>query len=191
MSTFYRDQQLLANQFCEGENFAIWLSEKMRAYDNAADWVEYLETHLDIYTAKGYWLDLLGRIIGQPRSINSVIPVDFFGFVGASGAQAFDAARFWNGSEPQAGGTVLADPEYRLILLVKIAYNFANVTLTGITESVSIIFETDQITISNNGAGHFDIYVDKYLTSAEVAIFTTLSLLPVAAGVSYTLTSKP
>jgi hypothetical protein len=190
MSTFYSDQQLLANQFCEGSNFAIWLREKMRSYDNAADWVEYLEANLDIYTARGFWLDLFGLIIGQPRTIDSVVPKDFFGFVGAPAVKGFsDTARFWDGVESKTSGTVLADPEYRVILLAKIAFNYSNVTLIGVTESLSIIFDTADITISNNGGGDFDIFVNKVLTPVEVAIATTLRLIPVAAGINYNLTS--
>ena len=189
MSTFYRDQELIANEFCESEGFKLWLLEKMRSYDNAGDWAQYLQDNLDIYNAKGHWLDLFGLIIGQNRTVFAVVPIEFFGFIGAPAATGFDDARFWNGDEQKTGASVLADPEYLLVLLVKVAYNFANVTLPGMAESLSIIFDTTDLTVTNNGTAHVDIHVNKALTITEIAIFDTLALLPVAGGVDYTLTS--
>jgi len=189
MGTFYRDQELLANQFCDSAEFKVWLYEKMRSYDNAGDWAQYLQDNLDIYTAEGSWLDLLGVIIGQGRTVPDAVPFEYFGFVDTPAGVGFSLARFWDGNEPIAGSSILADPEYRLVLLGRIAHNFASVTFTGMSESLSIIFETTDITITPVGTAHVDIFVNKTLTLTEIIIFDTLALLPIAAGVSYTLTS--
>lgn len=188
MSTFYREQELLANQFCEAENFAIWLEQKMLAYDNAADWMDYLYKNLDIYTAQGYWLDLLGLIIGQGRAVADAIPIEFFGFDDTPFALGFGEARFWDGIESLTASSILADPEYRIVLLAKVAFNYADVTLSGIAQSLSIIFETNNITVTNNGAGNIDIYIGKVLTIAQQNLINALDLLPRAAGISTNVT---
>ncbi|MAO24268.1 MAG: hypothetical protein CMJ25_26245 [Phycisphaerae bacterium] len=185
VSNFYRDQELLANQFCESENFAIWLSEKMRSYDNAADWLLYVEENLDIYKAEKYWLDLIGLVVGQSRVVPNAIPLVYFGFgdtpyVGAG----FGQARFWNGVEPLAASSILEDPEYRTVLLAKIAVNYADSSLIGIAESLSIIFNTSLIDVRKKGTAALSIYIAKNLTDNEKALINELDLLPSAAGVS-------
>lgn len=159
-STFYRDQQLLANQFTEGSSFAIWLDEKMRSYDNAGDWLQYLQDNLDIFIAKDHWLDVFGLIIGQSREISDAIPVEFFGFIETPFAAGFNQAPFWDGVSSLTASSILADPEYRTILLAKIAFNYADVTLTGIASSLSIIFQTEDLTVTNNGVANIDISIN-------------------------------
>ena len=191
MGTFYRDQELVANQFCDGQNFAIWLSEKARAYDNAGDWLQYLQDNLDIYEAEGYWLDLFGLIIGQSREISSAIPVEFFGFLDTPFALGFGEARFWDGSEPLAGSSILADPEYRIILLAKIAFNYADVTLVGIAASMATIFNTTDLTVTNNGTGNIDVFINRTLTTTEQNLINAVDIVPRAAGISINLTFPP
>ena len=191
MATFYRDQQLLANQFCDGSDFAIWLSEKMRSYDHAGDWLQYLHDNLDIYTAVDHWLDVFGLIIGQSRQVSDAIPVEFFGFTDTPFALGFGEARFWDGSESLFASSILSDPEYRIILLAKVAFNYANVTLTGIAESLSIIFETNDLTVTNSGTANIDIFINKMLTNTEQNLITVLDILPRAAGVSVDVTFPP
>tara|TARA_B110000881_G_C18568563_1_gene514228 strand:+ start:675 stop:1331 length:657 start_codon:yes stop_codon:yes gene_type:complete len=185
MANFYRDQDLLANQFCDSADFKIWLSEKMRAYDNAGDWLQYVQDNMDIYTAEGYWLDLFGLVIGQGRTIPDAILVEFFGFVSTPAALGFGEARFWDGVEPLAGSSVLADPEYRTVLLAKIAFNFADVTLTGIAESLSVIFNTVSINVRPIGIANCDLYIGVNLTTTQKQLVNALDLLPRAAGVSF------
>ena len=188
MSTFYADQELLANQFTEATSFDIWLRQKMFAYDNAAEWLDYALNNLDIYTAQGYWLDLLGLIIGQGRDVPDAIPIQFFGFVDTPFALGFGEARFWDGQESLTASSILADPEYRIVLLAKIGFNYADVTLTGITESLSIIFQTDDLTVTNNGTANIDIFIGKTLTITEQNLINVLDLLPRAAGISVNVT---
>jgi hypothetical protein len=185
MSNFYRDQELLANQFCDAADFKTWLSEMLRSYDNASDWLEYLEKNLDIYEARGYWLDLFGLIIGQSRTVPNAVLVDFFGFSDtAYVGQPFGEARFWDGDEPITASSTLSDPEYRIVLLAKIAFNYADVSLLGLAESLSILFNTTIIGVRRDGIANIEIYIGKDLTSTEIALINNLDLLPRAAGVS-------
>jgi hypothetical protein len=185
MSNFYRDQELLANQFCDAADFKTWLSEMLRSYDNAADWVEYLEDNLDIYKASGYWLDLFGLIIGQSRTVPNAVLVEFFGFSDTSYVgKGFGDGRFWGGVESITASSTLQDPEYRTVLLAKIAFNYADVSLPGLAESLSILFNTTIIGVRRDGIANIEIYIGKDLTSTEIALVNNLDLLPRAAGVS-------
>lgn len=190
MSTYYQDQvdELLANQFSFDEDFLIWLKQKMLSYDNASEWLLYVYENLDIYKAEDYWVDLLGVIIGQSRVIPDGIPLVFFGFLGTPFSTGFDDARFWNGTEATSSKSVLGDTEYRTVLLAKIAFNYADVTLTGVIESLSIIFQTTDLTVTNNPPARFDVYIGKELSDNEKNLVNALNIVPRAAGIEIDVT---
>lgn len=182
----YHNQQAkdnLASQFGGSEQFIRWLSEKMVSYDNAQEWVDYLQENLDVYTAKGYWLDLIGLIVGQSRTVPEAIPVQYFGFVGQTNIAGFGKARLKKDSDPRFSSSVLGDAEYRIVILGRIINNFANSTKVGIAESLSVLFDTTLINVQNIGVAAFRAYVGRELTSTEIALITSLNLLPKAAGV--------
>ncbi len=186
MSTYHTGQinEKLANQFCEASQFIVWLSEKMRSYDNAQDWVNYLMENLDVYVAEGYWLDLIGLIVGQPRTVPNGIPLEYFGFDGQPNIGGFGEQRMYKTGDPLGVSTELGDAEYRTVILAKVAANFADSTLLGIEESLSIIFNTTNVGVSNFGVASIRIYIGRDLTSVEKALITDLDLIPRAAGVN-------
>jgi hypothetical protein len=194
----YHQQQAkdnIASQFGQSENFIKWLSEKMASYDNAQEWVNYVQENIDVYTASGYWLDVIGLIVGQSRTVPEAIPVQYFGFVGQTNIAGFGKARLKKDSDPRFSSSVLGDAEYRIVILGRIINNFANSTKVGVAESLSVLFNTNDINIQNFGTAAFRAYVGRDLTSTEIALITSLNLLPKAAGVrvdsvSYSAPSK-
>ncbi len=194
----YHQQQAkdnIASQFGQSENFIKWLSEKMASYDNAQEWVNYVQENIDVYTASGYWLDVIGLIVGQSRTVPEAIPVQYFGYLGQTNIGAYGEARYKKNSDPRFSSSVLGDAEYRIVILGRIINNFANSTKVGVAESLSVLFNTNDINIQNFGTAAFRAYVGRDLTSTEIALITSLNLLPKAAGVrvdsvSYSVPSK-
>ena len=182
----YHDRQArqnLASQFGESEQFIKWLSEKMASYDNAQEWLDYVQANLDVYNAEGFWLDLIGLIVGQSRTVPQAIPVEYFGFLGQTAIKGFGKARLKRDSDPRSSSSVLGDAEYRIVILGRIINNYANSTKSGIAESLSVLFNTTDINVENIGVASFRAYVGRELTGTEIALITSLNLLPKAAGV--------
>ena len=173
----------LASQFGDSEQFIKWLSEKMASYDNAQEWLDYVQANLDVYNAEGFWLDMIGLIVGQSRTVPEAIPVEYFGFVGQTAIKGFGEARLKRDSDPRSSSSVLGDAEYRIVILGRIINNYANSTKPGIAESLSVLFNTTDINVENFGVASIRAYVGRGLTSTEIALVTSLNLLPKAAGV--------
>ena len=173
---------LLANQFRDSATFHNIAKEISKSFDNVNDIVTYMIDNLDVYKAKGVWLDLIGTIVGQSREIPNAVLLDFFGFNGNSN-KAFGLARFWDGSEPFTATSVLADAEYRKIILSRINYNYGDVTLPGIAESLSILFNTNKISVKTKSNANISIYLSIDLTQNEINLVNAAKLIIMSAGV--------
>jgi len=187
VGTVYQTQnvELLANQFCDAEMFKSIAKELGKSFDNINDIIEYLIKNTDVYSAEGVWLDIIGKIVGQGREIDKTVKLSFFGFKENSNS-AFGEARFWDGSESLSttGVSILADPEYRKVIIARINYNYGDVTLTGITKSISLLFNTNVINIETRYNANISIYIGKSLTSNEINLSNSIDLILRAAGVS-------
>jgi hypothetical protein len=186
VGTTYQQQNvnLLANQFSDATLFQDIAKELGKSFDNVNDILTYLIDNLDVYKAEGFLLDIIGVIVGQPRTIEHAVQLDFFGFKENSD-KAFGEARFWDWQESLTASSVLSDPEYRQVILARINYNHGDVTLTGIAESLSILFNTNNINVETRSNANISIYISKTLTSNEINLINAAGLIVRAAGVGF------
>ena len=111
---------------------------------------EYLslaETFLDIDKSTGKNLDVIGRLIGEERTLVNFIDRSYFGFLGARLSEAYDVG-YWYSLYRNKYGTLrtLTDEEYRRVLKARVIKNSSNSnrnsmlevlnTLTGNTSSI-------------------------------------------------------
>ena len=111
---------------------------------------EYLslaETFLDIDKSTGKNLDVIGRLIGEERTLVNFIDRSYFGFLGARLSEAYDVG-YWYSLYRNKYGTLrtLTDEEYRRVLKARVIKNSSNSnrnsmlevlnTLTGNTNSI-------------------------------------------------------
>ena len=111
---------------------------------------EYLalaDTFLDIDKSTGKNLDVIGRLIGEERTLVNFIDRSYFGFLGARLSEAYDVG-YWYSLYRNKYGTLrtLTDEEYRRVLKARVIKNSSNSnrnsmlevlnTLTGNTNSI-------------------------------------------------------
>ena len=111
---------------------------------------EYLalaETFLDIDKSTGKNLDVIGRLIGEERTLVNFIDRSYFGFLGARLSESYDIG-YWYSLYRNKYGTLrtLTDEEYRRVLKARIIKNPSDSgrnsmlevlnTLTGNTNSI-------------------------------------------------------
>lgn len=187
-SEIYKRQSvdLLLNQFCDSTFLHSLQTELGRSFDNVNDILCYLIENLDVYKANGFLLDIIGVIVGQNRNIPSGILLHYFGFLD-NAHDAFGVSRFWDGSEPLGLTTALADAEYRSMILARIIYNNGNTTLVGITESISILYNTTNIEVESRANAELYIRIYKNFTQAETDLINATGLLLRSAGVTINL----
>ena len=115
--------------------------ERQREYISLAD------TFLDIDKSTGKNLDVIGRLIGEERTLVNFIDRSYFGFLGARLSEAYDVG-YWYSLYRNKYGTLrtLTDEEYRRVLKARVIKNSSNSnrnsmlevlnTLTGNTNSI-------------------------------------------------------
>ena len=128
-------------------------STTLRALLDAFDaWVDpsrfsdaFLRDVWDISTARGFGLDIWGRILGQSRALRvQQLPDDNFGFdIGATpGTQwkPWGQAPWFNGAQAGAISYALDDAAYRQLLLVKAAANIASCDVPSLNALLRAMF---------------------------------------------------
>lgn len=168
----------------------------MRLLEDFDQWVDlakftddFLANVWDISTARGFGLDIWGRILGRDRFLQiAQSPDDNFGFdIGATPGtqwQPFGQAPFFNG---QSSGTVsfaLTDDAYRKLLLIKAAVNIASTDVPSINALMRGMFADrgpSYIGYDPNNPMHVGYHFDFFPTPVERSIIES-GLFPQPAG---------
>lgn len=151
------------------------------------------ERNLD--NAKGEQLDVLGRILGQPRLLFDSAIIRYFGFQGAVGASPYksvnDTERTygpWKSiTDDLLGVRNLSDAEYRRILKLKIIKNTSDANITAFNDGVKILFGIDNVDYQeetpaqySEGAATITISIGRDYNDPEKAAFPGLDEITLA-----------
>lgn len=150
-----------------------------------------------IDTAVGVQLDVIGIIVGRERGIVSSEIFTFFGFRGAAQAGSFGSRNDPSTGSPwySLGEAVQTsrpptDEEYRLMLKAKIIKNRTLSRPEDLIEAYRFLFNTQKVTITQDGIASVKIGIGKVLSAVERGILFDLgntgTLLPKTVGVEYT-----
>ena len=104
---------------------------------------EYLslaETFLDIDKSTGKNLDVIGRLIGEERTLVNFIDRSYFGFLGARLSESYDIG-YWYSLYRNKYGTLrtLTDEEYRRVLKARIIKNSSDSSRESFLEVLNIL----------------------------------------------------
>jgi tRNA pseudouridine-54 N-methylase len=145
--------------------------------------------------AEGEQLDVIGRILGQPRQLFDSVIVRYFGFQGATGASPYkevaDTERTfgpWKGvKDSLLGIRELTDGEYRRLLRLTILKNTTQANITAFNDGVRLLFGVDTIDYQEEvppdyveGAASITISIGRNYNDPEKAVFPGLDEIALA-----------
>lgn len=187
----------IISQYANSPIIDDWITSFNAAMDQTANIDNFYDLMWNVLTAQGYGLDVWGRIVGVTRVVqvpNSTTGA-FFGFEEAAGS--------WTGFGPQIGGgpffggstittTVsLSDTDFRRLVLAKAAGNISNGSIPSVNAILLALFPNRGDCFVQDNLNMSVTYIFKFtLTPTELAIVTQSGVLPTAAGVSYSISSK-
>lgn len=124
---------------------------------------EYLaisDTLLDIDKSTGKNLDLIGKLIGEERTLVNFIDRVYFGFLGARLAEAYDFG-YWYSLYKNKYGTLrtLTDEEYRRVLKARVVKNSSDNNRNSFLEVLNIL-SNNQSSIVTEGLDNTAISVE-------------------------------
>nr|DAD91857.1 MAG TPA: Protein of unknown function (DUF2612) [Myoviridae sp. ctKZW4] len=147
-----------------------------------------LQNVLNIETAIGHQLDLVGKHVGQGRVVNGYQLRKFFGFRGSPHALGFSQKRNGGGQwyrrrDPLADSVRLSDEDYRFLIKCRILKNYQTGTLPNLIEACRFIFGDGCRVIDN-----YDMTVsvsNQNISDFKKFAINHLDILPRQAGVQY------
>lgn len=187
---------MLIKQYWEKPKAKAEVQAMLSHWQIIADFIRN-PANFDLDLVTGYRLDVIGRIVGLPRSVPDAIASVFFGFKWHQNSAGFDSksnaayvgAPFYSKFSPAYGVYQLNDNEYRRFLKVKIARNAAGATIAS-DDRVSL---QDVIQTAFNGEAYVTdrkdmtlaLHVSPRVSVDELRLIVKLGLLPKPAGVRY------
>ena len=108
--------------------------ERQREYLSLAD------TFLDIDKSTGKNLDVIGKLIGEERTLVNFIDRSYFGFLGTRLSEAYDVG-YWYSLYRNKYGTLrtLTDEEYRRVLKARVVKNSSDNNRESFLEILNIL----------------------------------------------------
>lgn len=146
----------------------------------------------NVYSAKGFGLDIWGRIVNVPRTINIPASQIYFGFEEAlPNAQPFNQAPFYSG--PQSGTLyTLTDDTYLVLILTKALANISSFTAPSVNALLQFMFAgRGSCYVLETSPMQIEYVFNFPLQTWEAAVIEQPSLMPRPAGVGITIIVNP
>lgn len=181
------------------ENFIIW---QYRTKPKALGTIKaiYKETDLtfqntiqiadilNIDTAKGYALDLVGRHVGVSRVLPTVIAKEYFGWLEDDRSLSFGIGEFYRYGDALSASVVLNDNDYRFFIRARITKNYQTGTIENIVKSIQFVVGNHSNVIDiQNMTMNVIVNSDK-LNSLTLYAISKMNILVRPVGVMYEYT---
>lgn len=181
--------QLITSEHNQRPKYTAMVQAVSGAFGSIQDFNKTLPYTFDLDTAEGVQLDQIGQWVGQTRLIPGVLLVQFFGFIDNPAALPYGeegdlsvGGRFYDEGEPIDSTSLLADPEFRLLIRGRIVRNHAKGKTSDIVRAISFMFQAPCV-IDDPGTMAIGVYIGRTLTLVERAIILNLDILPRPSGV--------
>jgi Protein of unknown function (DUF2612) len=149
----------------------------------------FLDLMLNIKSAQGYGLDVLGRIVGVVRTLQVTGTTKYLGFEEQGGltVDPFQQSPFYSGAQLTSNFN-LQDPDFRRLVLAKALANISNGTIPAINQLLLNLFPHRGNCFVTDGLNMTMTYTFNFaLAPVEVAIVTQSGVLPKPVGVAATV----
>lgn len=181
------------------ENFIIW---QYRTKPKALGTIRaiYKETDLtfqntiqiadilNIDTATGYALDLVGRHVGVSRVLPTAIAKEYFGWLEDDRSLSFGIGEFYRHGDSLSASVVLNDSDYRFFIRAKITKNYQTGTIENIVKSIQFVVGNHSNVIDiQNMTMNIIVNSDK-LNSLTLYAISKMDILVRPVGVMYEYT---
>ena len=181
------------------ENFIIW---QYRTKPKALGTIRaiYKETDLtfqntikiadilNIDTATGYALDLVGRHVGVSRVLPTAIAKEYFGWLEDDSSLSFGVGEFYRYGDALSASVVLNDNDYRFFIRAKITKNYQNGTIENIVKSIQFVVGNNSNVIDIQNMTMNIIVNSDNLNSLTLYAISKMDILVRPVGVMYEYT---
>lgn len=170
-------RELTTDQFRDKTVFNKYLELLLSPNMELQEVFRQLMQERSLDTAIGAQLDLLGELVGQPRTLLNADLFTFFGFLGEVSAGSYGdigdpavGSVWWDGEQGRTGNITLSDDMFRLLIRAKIAKNVTRATPEDMMRFANFVFNTHSSTVEQEGGASFRLMIGRLLTKQEVGL---------------------
>lgn len=169
-------------QYRNSPKLSQWLEIVPTLADQLYDVVDQIKDSYDIDNATSYELDVLGRIVDQPRNFESYIEIDYLSLGNAKANLGGSLARLTPYSATVSQS--VSDDIYRVLIRSKIAKNSSNATLEEVLDSIVFITGVQPVGITE-GDMSFGVNFGEILSPIDSFLINNFDVLPKPQGVRF------
>lgn len=135
---------------------------------------------------EGVQLDLIGRVLVQPRPgiTNTAIP--FFGYDGTPGAVGYNVAPYYDYNRAGEVLVPLPDAYYKRLLKAKTIKNTSDCSIDQIIQIVEVVTGDNAVTLNNGFDLTFAIVLSQTPDDVTTLLLNNYPFIPVPIGVQFT-----
>lgn len=176
-------RQTLLSQYANSPVITGLLTALNYALDRKAAVNAFYRMVWDVESARGFGLDIWGRIVGVSRALY-VSDSQFLGFSSSTDAVPFGSGIFW-GAGRLTPNFRLTDIAYRRLILAKAALNITDCSVPAINAILRALFpDYGNVYVRDNGDMTLTYVFGSALSKVDYAIVSQSGALPRPVGVS-------
>jgi hypothetical protein len=182
-------QSTIISQYATGPILTEWLARFNDEVDPSGNINDFVSKELDIKTATGYGLDVLGRLVDVTRYIPVVNLNQYFGFEeSANSFSPFNVYPFYNNITIFNGLITLGDDAFRTLILAKSLANITACSAPQLNKLMNLLFAGRGVCYSSDlGSMQMQYVFDFALAPYEISILGLSGILPKPTGVTTSL----
>lgn len=191
-------QDLIIRQYHDKPKASGEVALREREWKRVTDLLQSIPVKFDIDKAGTAQLDIIGRIIDLPRTVNEGLLKELFGFAENPEAKGFAdkfnitrlSAPLYDKFTKPFTALQLNNTQYRTFLKAKIALNSCTGALAGngvkpsSQDAIMTIFDGRAYIVDNQNMS-VTLYVSPAVSPAELRLIMSMDLLPRVDGVTY------
>lgn len=186
--------KLLILQYSEQDKASGDITAKLDHFSKIYDVIDRWHDEFDLDNATGDRLDIIGSVVQMPRTINGVVPKEYFGFDDNTLSTGFDDKfadlniplnPFKDKFENPYTTAQLSDADYRDFIRLKIGKNTASATISNSFNRIGLMNAAmlfDAIVVDNYDMS-ITYYFDYSTSETKLNIAQSLGLLPAPQAV--------
>lgn len=183
---FFDVGQVLLSQYANSPVIRALLGALNYALDRQASFDAFYSVVWNVTTAKGFGLDIWGRIVGVGRAL--FVPDEaYLGFTEATDEHPFGEGIFY-GNGSFTPNFLMSDSAYRKVILAKAAANITDCSIPAVNAILVALFTGyGNVYVRDNGDMTMTLVFGAAPSIIDYAIITQAGVLPKPVGVSFTV----
>ena len=192
--------------------FTAFLQALLQEVADDMTFAALLYTCIDIDSSEGVQLDVIGRIVGQSRTLYRMLALPFFGFASENGgdyqvpagygdnAYPTQGAAFFNNGQSSTASSQADDALFRRMIAMRILKNALRMDGTQTAPWIEVLNKllldifpdaagaAYPLGIADNGGMTLEFFVGVKPSAVQTSLLLYAGLLPIPMGVGYSVT---